>query len=127
MVSMRQEAITKRQFRKLKQYDPKTLSPQTESKLYLINIKENILKKQYLFKKLLINEGEYWGNKLLTINSLMYNEENINIPEIVFPKGLITIDDRIEGYYQEFITSNINLNNILQSLNVPRDIKVKYA
>lgn|SRR5574344_128630 len=113
------------QFRKLREYKLDKNVTNTECQLYILNKKTKWYKYKELIKKFYITEGEYFSNKLYTINSLIDAKNNININSLVFPDSLISIDGKIVGYTMPFIEHNINLGSILNNPDVAFSIKRK--
>lgn len=105
--------ITSRQFKNLEKYEVSSIS--TECELYIINNHYKWIKEHSLFKKFFITEGEYFSNKLYTINTLIYNKKDINIPELIFPNYLISIDHQINGFAMPFIQDSINFAQALKT------------
>ena len=77
------ETFTNRQFNRLQPFVLEKGTVSIESDLYILPAKANHPKQ--LLKKYKKINGEYFGNKLLTINSLIDNKDNINIEELVLP------------------------------------------
>lgn len=59
----------------------------TECKLYFY--RDGLSTK--LLKIFYIKQGNYFGNKLLTINSLMDSKKEIDIEEVVYPEKLVVV------------------------------------
>lgn len=79
----------------------------------------------HLVKRLYINSGPIFSNKLATINSLVDYEEQIDMPELVYPEKLLTIDREIVGFTMPYVPST-NLKEILTSSKTPAEVKIKY-
>lgn len=114
--------ITNRQFRNLKKYDIPSIS--TECELYIINNHYKWIKEQSLFKKFFITEGEYFSNKLYTINTLINNKNDINIPELIFPNFLISIDRQISGFAMPFVQNSINYAQVLNTNSLNMEVRI---
>lgn len=122
--------ITSRQFKNLKKYDIPSIS--TECELYIINNHYKWIKERSLFKKFFITDGEYFSNKLYTINALLYNKKDINIPELIFPNYLISIDHQINGFAMPLIKDSVNFAQMLatnclsmsEKINILKKIQV---
>ncbi len=84
----------------------------TESDLYFMTYK----KQNMIFKKLYVDFGNIFSNKLYTLSALIDNKERFDIEEIVFPKQLITISKDLKGFIMPYI-SNINFSTFLSLKN----------
>ncbi len=110
--------ISKQKFLQLERFNlPKEVFS-TECQLYIIEAKEKWNKKRLLLKKLFSNSGSYFGNKLLTLNTLIDNKDFIGIDELVFPESIVVVDKRVVGFSMPFIEDTINIITILQNYNV---------
>lgn len=116
------ESFSKHQIAHLKPLFLEDEITSIESDLYYLPKKNH---DSYLLKSYKNATGEYFGNKLLTINSLIENREKINIDELVFPERLAIIDKKIAGFTMKYIENNINLSLILDSINVDVELKIK--
>lgn len=114
--------LTTNQLNRLKQYElPKTVTS-IECQLYLYRH----LNKTMLLKKYYRNDdSKYMGNKLLTISLLNYYKDEINIPQLILPEQLVTIDKVLSGFVMPFIPNNTNLSIILHDKNIDIKEKVK--
>ncbi len=117
---MRALVLSKTKFENLKKYVLDKNIANTECKLYLLDLK---LKKK-LLKIFYINEGLYFGNKLLTINSLIDQKDNIGIDELVMPNELVVVQNKVAGFSMPYIENN-NLQLVLQDYNVSITEKIK--
>ena len=79
--------ITKKRFESLACYDLPNYVFNTEGTLYVLPIKSRWDTKLKLLKRLYLTNGNTFGNKLQTINSLIDNKEELDIEEIVFPEN----------------------------------------
>lgn len=84
----------------------------TESDLYFVTYKGQ----NKIFKKLYLDFGEQFSNKLYTLSSLIDNKNNIGIEEIVFPEQIVTISKNIKGFMMPYI-KNINFTTYLSMKN----------
>ena len=106
--------MSNHKFKKLKRYIPKKIN-NMECELYLLKDKEAWNTKYKLLKKFNTTNGEYFSNKLYTLNSLNDNEDALQDIDIVLPKELVTLNDSLVGYTMPFIERNISLTEILKS------------
>lgn len=84
----------------------------TESDLYFVTYKDQ----NKVFKKLYIDFGDQFSNKVYTLSVLIDNYKAINIEEIVFPEQLVTISKDIKGFVMPYI-KNINFQTYLKMKN----------
>lgn len=84
----------------------------TESDLYFVTYKN----KNMIFKKLYVDFGDMFSNKIYTLSALIDNKERFNIEEIVFPEQLITISKDLQGFIMPYI-KNINFSTFLSLKN----------
>lgn len=115
--------ISNHKFKKLKRYIPNNINSM-ECELYLLKDKESWNTKYKLFKKFNTTKGEYFSNKLYTLNSLNNSEEKLQDLNIVLPKELVTMNDSLVGYTMPFIQNNETLRFLLKS---DIDTKTKIA
>ncbi|MDD4706327.1 MAG: hypothetical protein PHS24_03865 [Bacilli bacterium] len=111
--------INKTNFNKLKKLQLDNGIYNTECQLFILDNK--IVKK--LLKIFYINEGVYFSNKLLTINSLIDAKDEINMEELILPEKLVIIGNKVAGFSMPYI-DNINLHTILKSKDVPISNKI---
>ncbi len=123
--------FSERQFQKLEKYKLAKEVENTEAKLYVYDFKDKWNHSQEFIKIFFRQEGPYFSNKLNTLSELINAKDKINIPEIVMPNKLITIDNQLCGYSQPLIKNNCNikvmLNNPQVSLEMKLDILYKIA
>lgn len=118
------ETFTSRQFMRLKPYVLDKGIQSIESDLYVLSSKLNQPKQ--LLKKYKKPDGEYFGNKLLTINSLITNKDRIGIEELVFPERLAAINKKIVAFIMMLIENNTNLSVLLQDKKNSVKEKIKW-
>lgn len=117
--------ITKKRFESLKPYQLPNYVYNTEGTLYILPIKNRWNTQIKLLKRLYINSGNVFGNKLQTINSLIDNKDGIDIEEIIFPEKIAIVDSEIVGFTMPLINS-INLKTALLSKSISNERKIKY-
>lgn len=123
---MRAVFFTRRQFKKLQKCKLQKNIIHTESELYIIEKSEQWKKHQkMLLKYFYVNEGEYFSNKLFTINTLINNTSVIDINELILPIELAVVDNEVIGYIMPFI-ENKNLLTLLQDFKVSLEKKKDY-
>ncbi len=113
--------ISKIKFKTLESYELNKDIFNTECKLFILDNK--ITRK--LLKIFYIDEGVYFGNKLLTINSLINEKDNMNIDELVMPEKLVIVGKKVAGFSMPYINSE-NLQIILNSFEVPLSEKIRF-
>lgn len=86
----------------------------TESEILIFDSKDKWSKNKKVFKKLYINEGETFSNKLYTINEEIDKKEEINMEELIFADKLVSIKGQIAGFTMPYI-ENINFKTFLSS------------
>lgn len=112
-------------FKKLQKLQLDNAVTNTEGILYVIPEKEKWNKEEKILKIFYNNIGEQFGNKLLTLNSLIDNASIINIDEIVMPEKLASVGDQIVGFTMPYIPS-VNLQTLLNSYNISNEVKIDY-
>ena len=118
-------SISKKRFENLEKYQLPSSIFNSESVLYTLPIKNRWETINKILKRLYVTNGPLFGNKLETINSLIDLQEEINIPEIVFPEKLAVVNYEVVGYTMEQIDS-INLETALRNDDIDAKTKIKY-
>ena len=109
---------SERAFRKLQKIELSSSISHSECDLFLIQDKEYWKKHETLVKLFKQYNGEYFSNKLYTINTLIDNIDTLGVDELVLPSHLFAIDGEIRGYTMPYIEKNINLTVLLNSSTV---------
>lgn len=117
--------LTKREFDKLGKLELSRHVFNTEGIMYLVDSKKKWAKDKAVIKEFYNNEGEYFSNKLYTINELIMNKDNIDIEELVLPNSLISVDNEIIGYSMPYVDS-YNLQDVLKSSEFTSTEKISY-
>lgn len=112
--------LNKSQFQKLKRFKLEKQIYNTEGALYIFK-KVN---KTKLLKIFFNNEGQYFGNKLLTIKCLIDKKEEINISNLVLPEKLVVVNNNVVGFSMPLIKSE-NLLLLLENYDVPINKKIE--
>ena len=118
-------SLTKKRFESLMPYELPNYVYNTEGVLYILPIKSRWDTRMKLLKRLYLTNGQVFGNKLQTINSLIDNREELAIDEIVFPEKIATVGGEIIGFTMPLIDS-INLSTALRSREISNERKIKY-
>ncbi len=71
--------LTRSQFMKLKKHKLEKNINNTEATLYLYHKRGNINSSNFMLKQFYIKEGEYFSNKLFTLNNLIDNRSIIKL------------------------------------------------
>lgn len=120
--------FNKYQFEKIKNNELKLSKNirHVESELYLITkpLRYHEKQKKFLLKKFYITEGEYFSNKLATINSLIELSSKVDIKSLIFPTELVILDGKIVGYLMPYI-EGVNLITLLEGYELRDYEKIK--
>lgn len=98
-----------------------------ESELYLTSepLKYHNQYTKLLLKKFYITEGEYFSNKLFTINRLIDLKDKIDIKPLILPTKMVVLEGKMVGYLMPYI-EGVNLLTLLQSYNVDTETKIAF-
>ncbi len=117
--------LSSRSFKGLRTLELPNIVYNTEGKIYVYEDKDKWNKRMHLVKRLYINSGPIFSNKLATINSLVDYQDDIDMPELVYPEKLLTVNREIVGFTMPYIPST-NLKEILSDSATPAEVKIKY-
>lgn len=117
--------LSSRSFKGLRTLELPNTVYNTEGKIYIYEDKDKWDKRIHLVKRLYINSGPIFSNKLATVNSLVDYEGQIGIPEFVYPEKLLTVNREIVGFTMPYVPST-NLKEILSDSATPAEVKIKY-
>lgn len=117
--------ISKNKFKKLEHYKLEKSIQHTEAELYIIETNDKWVKNHELLKKFYRTEGEYFSNKLFTINELIDNSKIIDNNYLLLPTKLAIVDDQVIGYIMPYI-ENKNLATLLNNSKIDNDDKLYY-
>lgn len=112
--------VSKKLYESLIKYEVKSIN--TEGELFIVPEKDKWNNSNAILKKLYIDEGTYFSNKLFTINELMSHENEINMKELVLPQKLAIHDDKVVGFTMDLI-NGINLDELLANTNYSLEFK----
>lgn len=118
--------ISKKKFLTLEKYFVPNEVTNTEGQLFVVENHEKRTNKRYLLKKLYIDKGQYFGNKLMTINTLIDNSEEIGIPQLVLPEKIAIVDRQVVGFAMPLIENSVNLSCLLGDFATPIAKKIDY-
>ena len=116
--------------RKLKKMEPLVLDrhvTSTEGQLYIYDHKDkwnHVVDLVKLYYR--CDDEQFMASKLSAISQLIQYNDFLDMPELVLPKGLVTIDQNIEGFYMDYIENNINMATILRNKNVKLEKKLEH-
>ena len=117
--------ISKKRFENLERYQLPDSVFNSEAQMYVLPIKNRWEIVNKLLKRLYVTSGPLFGNKLQTLNSLIDLQDDIDIPEIVFPQRLAVVNCEVVGYVMELVDS-INIEVALRSENISSMDKIRY-
>lgn len=112
--------ISKSQFSKLQELELTMGIPNTQGELFHLPTDANEVR--LLFKRTLIQDNEYFQNKVETLVALMEQEREKAFPHLVYPNGLVTIDHDLQGFSMPFIEGT-NLKIVLKDPRISLDEK----
>lgn len=118
--------LSKKKFASLERYFVPDQVTNTEGQLFIIHDHQKWEDKRYLLKRLYIDEGDSFGNKLLTVNTLIDNKDEIGVGELVYPEKLAIVNDKVIGFTMPLIENSVNLSCLMNSFNVPKEDKIAY-
>lgn len=97
----------------------------TEAEMFIIPSKNKQSKEQTILKKLYVDMGENFSNKLYTINELLDKKDIIGVEELVMPEALATVDSSLIGFAMPYVP-NINFQTVLNSKEFTISQKIAY-
>lgn len=117
--------ISRRRFDTLKPLELPNTVFNTEAQMFIVPGKNQWSKKQSVLKRLYIDTGEVFSNKLYTIHELLDKKEKIGVDELVMPEALAAVDSEIVGFTMPYIP-NINFQEIMDSKEFTTEQKIAY-
>ncbi len=117
--------ISKKRFNSL---EPLSLSREiisTEAVLYHFDDKDRWNRESKLLKKLYVNEGEVFGNKLETVNNLIFYGKVLKNERFVLPEHLVSVGQKIEGFTLPYIEGE-NLSLVMHAKKTTIKDKINY-
>ena len=119
--------LSERQFKKLERLQLSDSITTTESRQFVyIENKGNIKRQKELLKIYYIDTPSNMSNKISVVSKLLENREYLDIPELVLPESLISINGDVKGIKMPLIETNINMIFLLNNSNVKLKTKLKY-
>lgn len=117
--------ISRKEFKKMKEYELANDIFNTECKLFVMPVKDKWSVENKLLKRFYLLSGIMFGNKLKTINSLIDIQKYCDIDQLILPEKLAVYEDRVVGYIMKLVNSD-NLKTLLDDFYVPLDDKISY-
>lgn len=116
-----------RQFKKLAplQLSDKITTTESQQYIYLEKDTNKRIHKK-LIKKYYRDTIENMRAKFDIISELIENQQYLNMPELVLPEGIVTIDGEPKGIKLPLIEDNVNMALLLSNPNVNLKRKLKY-
>ncbi len=114
-----------REFENLKPLDLPSNIFNTEAEMFIIPEKNKWTRKQTILKKLYVDMGETFSNKLYTIHELLDKKDIIGIDELVMPEALATVNGELVGFTMPYVP-NINFQAVLNSKEITTTQKIAY-
>lgn len=118
-------SISNSKFKELKKLELSKKILNTEGVLYRITDKNKWENQEKVIKKFYNDFGDGFGNKLLTINTLIDKKDNIDIDEIIMPEKIVVNNGQIIGFTMEYV-DNYNLKDLLLNTKIDRTTIIKY-
>jgi len=112
--------ISRKLYDSLIKYETNTYN--TEAELFIVPEKRKWDNNRILLKRFYTVNGEYFSNKLYTVNSLINSKEKIDIEELVLPDKLAVYNSEIIGLTMKLI-NGVNLDYILANSNYTPEFK----
>ena len=117
--------LSKKKFNSLEPLELDRKICNTEGQLFKFSEKRKWENDPKLLKKLYVNEGETFGNKLATLTSLISNKEELSELDIVVPEKFVVVDKKLSAFTLPYLDSK-NFAVILEDRNISSEIKLEY-
>ena len=117
-------SISHNKFKELQKLELSRRILNTEGVLYKITDKNKWKSEEKIIKRFYNDFGDGFGNKLLTINSLVDLKEKIDIDEIVMPEKLVVSNGQIIGFTMDYI-ENINLKDMFYNSKIDNKLMIR--
>lgn len=118
--------ISKRGLRKLPLLELNKKIVNTEAKLYIHDFKKDYIHHKELLKIYYNQSTSYIAQKMNIITQLIALFEQINMPELVLPTSIVSLDGEISGFAMPLIEDNINLTLLLNNPKIKIAEKLKW-
>lgn len=117
--------LNKKQLKKLKPLDIDKTITNTEGEIFLYKEKNGWKTEDKLIKKMYIDEGVVFDNKLATITSLMNSKNILEDINVILPEKFVIADKNLVGFTLPYIKSE-NLAIILNDKKILEEKKIAY-
>lgn len=117
--------MSRRRFETLKPLELPNSVFNTEAQMFIVPGKNKWSKKQSILKRLYVDTGETFSNKLYTIHELLDKKETIGVEELVMPESLAAVDSEIVGFTMPYVP-NINFQVVMDSKEYTTEQKIAY-
>lgn len=117
--------LSKKEFANLKKLELEDSICNSEGQIYFFSEKNNWKKELKILKKLIVDEGEIFGNKLATLTSLICNKEELSSLDIILPEKFVVVDKKLSAFTMPYIEST-NFLTILENEAIPNEKKIAY-
>ena len=126
-MGLRIQDFSLRQFKKLERLQLSDSVTTTESKQYIyIENKGNKKNQKKLIKIYYIDTPSNMSNKINVVSKILENKEYLDIPELVLPESLVSVNGEVKGIKMPLIETNVNMIFLLNNPNVNLKLKLKY-
>lgn len=98
----------------------------TEAKLYIHDYKKKYNHINDLLKIYYIQKERYIADKIAVITKLIATFEKMDMPELVLPTSLVSLNGEISGFSMPYIKNNINLALLLNNPKIKLKYKLQY-
>lgn len=110
--------LSSRKFKSLRKLELPNSVYNTEGEILVYDDKDKWNKRTHIIKRLYVNFGPVFSNKLATVNSVADLKDKIGIEEIVYPEKLLTVGGELKGFTMPFCSKYLfRLNPVLTSLS----------
>ena len=118
--------VTKRTLRKMPPLNLSRSIVNTEAKLYIHDYKKDYAHFDELLKIYYNQTPGYLADKIAVITKLIATFESLDMPQLVTPTSLVSLDGEISGFAMPYIEDNINLTLLLNNPKVKLELKLNW-
>ncbi len=118
-------SITERNLKKLPRLQISNRVVSTEGKLYIYDYKDKWKHLREVLKIYYNQSDAYLADKIYTISQLLASFDQLDVPELVLPTALLSVNGNISGYSMPLVENNVNLTLILNNPKVNLELKMK--
>lgn len=98
----------------------------TEARLYIHDFKKDYSHLNDLLKIYYNQDEKYMADKIAVISKLIATFETLDMPELVIPTSLVSLDGEISGFSMPYIEDNVNLTLLLNNPKVKLEMKLQW-